>query len=1284
MKTYWRHSWLCGLALLLFSSPALAQVSITGAIAGTVTDTSDSVIPGASVQLKDEGTGLTKSSVTDGSGAFAFRDLNFGTYEVTIKLQGFQSAVYKKVLVESGRTTDLRIKLAVGVLEQAVTVEGTTPVLEMTSNMISGTMSNKEINDLPLGGDGRNAFAFARLVPGAVAPAGTGSTHYNGLPGGVINPTIDGVNNSSNGFKSGGTSFFGTVPARVGAIEEVTVETAGLGGDAGVTGGVNLKFVTKRGTSTYRGSFFEQYRTDKLNKNIFFNAFRGLAKDQFRRHDYGGNFGGPIVPRGSLRSKLFFFVNYEGEYQPQTVTRSQNLLTLEANQGIFRYQTAAGEVRTANLLTLAGQNGFQSTLDPIMAAFLAKQQESRNFATVVSTNNLRTESISWREPQKQINTYPTFRIDWQISPSLSFMTSFNRYNQDAQGRRLWPLPTFPIQSDTFDAGWWIHSSGLSWSINAQTHNEFRFGVQHSGDTNELGRDIDQFALNGLVQGKFARFSLPLTLNNLSNINAPVIGAHYITTITDELTLLHGNHTLGFGGNYRDTQWHDRSFSAVGAGYLGVNNYSIGSPTGDPVQSVFVAANIPGLQTADQGAAQQLYSVLTGRLTSVTAGRVVDPATLQYSETSFQHNWTSAWFAGMFAQDRWRVTPALTLNYGLRWEMNQPPFNHNGTTAFPDDANLFGPSTALFHPGELNGILNPTMKRGKKAAGTDWNNVAPRAGFAWAPNFKEGVLGSIFGKGQETVFRGGYDLTYYDEGTNMFASTAGNNPGQSQVLRLTSGDPGFAPGALTLQSPLPAFTAFPLSYKEEWGQSEFTFGGTGISTMKSDLKTPYVHAWNIGVQRLLMKNTVVEVRYVGNRALNVWNMYNLNEVNIFENGFLKDFLAAQKNLSINEANGQTGFANNGLPGQSPLPFFEAAFGPRGAQAALPASQGFGTTTFITNLRQGEAGRLAGSMAGNATYLCRLVGNTFSPCVTGTRNYNAPGPYPMNVFQLNPYAAPGGLNWIDDNSSTKYHGLQLQLRRRLTAGLSATLNYTFAKNWSDIWADNATQGHTYRTLRDKSLDKGPAPFDVRHTLQSFGTYDLPFGRNRHFAIGNPVLDAVVGGWTLGGILTAQSGTPFRLTSGRQTVNGSDAGVILMNGHTAKEIQSLIRINPGPVDPTLGRVVTRYWVDPKLIGPDGRANPEYLAPPTNPGEFGQLIYLYGKNTWNLDASLNKTTSIFGRRSLTVHVTILNVLNHPVWSTPSFLGETSIQSTTFGLSTQPLNSNNPRQLYTTATFMF
>jgi hypothetical protein len=1252
--------------LLLAPLPATAQVSVTGAINGTVTDASDAVVPGATVQLKDEGTGVTKDAVTNMSGSFEFRDLSFGSYQVTVTLQGFQTALYRKVIVESGRTTDLRVKLAPGGLEETVTVEGSSPVLEMTSNVISSTLNRQAISELPLAG--RNVFTFARLTPGAVAPQGTGSTHFNGLPGAAINPTIDGVNNSSNGFKSGGTSFFETARSRLGAIEEVTVETAGLNGDSGVTGGVNLKFVTRRGSNAYRGSLFEQYRTEKLNANSWRNNARGEEKDELRRHDFGGNFGGPI-----LRDRLFFFGNYEQEYIPQTQTRSQTLLRLEAQQGIFRYQTAAGEQRTVNVLDIARDNGFSGTINPIIANILSEQNRARQYGNVTTTNNLRTESLQWQEPQKQINHYPTVRVDYQIKNNLALMTSYNRYNQKAFGRRIWPLPDYGINIDTFDSGWWVWSNGLNWSINSNAHNELRVGLQHSGDTNERGRERDTFLKNGTVNGLPLRLTMPFISMMTAN-NAPVIGKHYITTISDTFTLVRGNHTFGLGGNFRDTQWRDRSFSGSGtAGYLGLPLYTIGSPTGDPVQSVFTAATMPGIVNADINTAISLYALLTGRISQVATGRVVDPATGQYSDSVFFENWTSGWFGGAFVQDKWRVTPNLTLNLGLRWEALQPPYNHTNTALFPDYANLFGPSTRLFVPGELNGIPDPIIRRGKYAAKADWNNWAPKAGFAYSPRFEGGLLAAIFGQGDETVFRGGYDITYFDEGTNMFASTAGSNPGQTQSMLIQPGNT-FVPGSLSLGSALPPFVEAPTHYRDFTPQSELTFTNTGVDTMKDDLKTGFVQSWNIGVQRLIMKNTVIEVRYLGNRGHNLWHTYNLNEVNIFENRFLDDFKRAQANLAINEANGRTGFANNGLPGQAAIPIFEAAFGARGGQGALPSNQGFTSGGFINNLRQGEAGRLAGSLSGNQTYICRMVGSSFSPCAT--RGYSAPGPYPMNFFVLNPYALNGALNVVDDDGVSRYKALQLQLRRRYMAGLALSANYTLARNTGNIWAENATQGGNWRTLRDRSLDDTTSSYDVRHVFQTFGTYDLPFGKDRHFKIGNPILNAVVGGWTLGGVLTAQSGTPFRLTSGRLTFNNlTDSGVVLMNGHTVEEIQSMIKISQGPG-------FNKYWIDPKLIGPDGRANPEYLMPPTTPGEFGQFIELRGRNVWNLDASLNKTTTIFGRTSMTIHVTMQNVLNHPVFSTPGFRGETSIQSQTFGQTDGPING--ARQMYARVEFRF
>jgi hypothetical protein len=475
-----RTVFVCLLAsLLVIEGNADAQVRITGGISGSVTDASGAVIPGATVTLKDEGTGRSKEATSNESGLFAFPDLNHGTYQVTVTLSGFQTAIFNKVAVEAGRSTDLRVRLTLGSLTEAITVEGSSPVLERTSNLISSTLPIKAINEMPLAG--RNVFTMAQLVPGAASPQG-GSPHYNGMPGGTINPTIDGINNSSNGFKSGGTSFFGTVPARLGAIEEVTVETSGQGAESGAMGGVNLKFITRRGTNQYSGGIFEQHRNEFFNANTFSNNARDLPKNKLRRHDFGGNFGGPLLPGTKFRDKLFLFVNYEQEYIPQTATQTRTVLRPITESGVFTYQTAGGEQRTANILDIARAAGFPSTIDPTVGGILSGHRDARQNGTINSTNSLLTEELSWREPQETNNYYPTARMDYQITSNLSWMGSWNLFRQDTSGRRGWPLPGYPPQLDTQIRSWWITSTGLNWAISSNLHNEFRYGIQHSGDT----------------------------------------------------------------------------------------------------------------------------------------------------------------------------------------------------------------------------------------------------------------------------------------------------------------------------------------------------------------------------------------------------------------------------------------------------------------------------------------------------------------------------------------------------------------------------------------------------------------------------------------------------------------------------------------------------------------------------------------------------------------------------------------------------------------------------------
>jgi len=200
--------------------------------------------------------------------------------------------------------------------------------------------------------------------------------------------------------------------------------------------------------------------------------------------------------------------------------------------------------------------------------------------------------------------------------------------------------------------------------------------------------------------------------------------------------------------------------------------------------------------------------------------------------------------------------------------------------------------------------------------------------------------------------------------------------------------------------------------------------------------------------------------------------------------------------------------------------------------------------------------------------------------------------------------------------------------------------------------------YITLRDKSLNWAPDVYDIRHVFQAYGTYDLPIGRGRSVNITNAWLNGIAGGWTVSGIARAQTGRPFLLTSGRLTVNQRDAGVVL-NGITVEELQNMVTVRPGPN----GNV---FVFPESLIGSDGRANPQFLAPPTTPGQFGQFIYLYGPGLWNVDFGLAKHFDLSGARSVSFEFLLIDAFNHRNTTVGGTGGaNTSITSTTFGQTT-------------------
>jgi carboxypeptidase family protein len=1239
-----------------------AQGVTTGSIAGTVTDQTGGIVPGAKIKLRDEGTNVIKETAANESGGFVFPNLPFGAYEVTVSAPGFHTAVHKGVVVESSRTTDLTVHMKVGDVVETVQIEGAAPVLEQTSNTISNTVRNEAIRNLPIGG--RTILNFALLTPGSASVGGNGrNSAYNGMPGATINIMLDGINNNSNGFKSGGTSFFGTVPVRVDAIEEVTIATSGLGAEASGQGAMQIQFVTKRGTNEFHGGVFLQHQNSALNANSFSNKANGLRRAPFHLNEFGGRLGGPLpIPFWNLNKKLFFFVNYERGDVPGSATPTNTVLTQEAQQGVFRYLGTDGIERTRNVLQLAG-----GQIDPIIADQL-RQINSFLSQGVVSSQDLIRNNFQFITPTKTINRYPTARLDYQITPNLSWTGTWNMFHRRISGNERWPGDPFPPNGQLSNT-WYIASTAVNWTITPRTFNEVKYGLQHNTDLNNKDQNFDKLNINS----RLMTLGLPLGVTTLVDPGLTIPRTNGTHNFYDNLKLLRGNHTMTIGGVFRHIGWYDANYSGGG-----VPTVNLGIATGDPVTSALTRSNtsLPSISDQDLNNARALYALLTGRVSGINAQRGVDRESKQFKDQTHVIRLDKQDVGSLYFQDAWRFRPNLTFNYGLRWEFSGDTHDGSDIYTSPTLEHLFGPSQSLFAPGALSGAQDPQIFQRSHTYGRDFSNPGPNFGFSWAPKFNGGFLAKIFGAEQKSVFRGSYGISYYDEGTNNFTSFASQSPGLLQSLSLSPGTD-FPVGDLNLSDAFPPLVGSPASSSPPFRQADFTFRNISFSTMQPDLRTPYVQQWNFGIQRELGRNTVIEARYVGNKGTHLWRGYNLNEVNIFENGFLNEFKNAQRNLRINQAAGVASFQNRGLAGQSPLPIFEAAFGARGSQSALSLNQGFTNGGFIDLLNQGQAGRLAGQLAGNSNYLCRMLGSGFEPCAR--LGFNATGPYPINFFQVNPYAAGQNLRLLTDESNSNYHGLQVQYRQRLSKGLSLTANYTWSKAINDRYVDSDTNFVNYTTLREKRLDRRPSAFDLRHAFQAYWGYELPFGKGRAFASGNSVVDNIIGGWTFSGIVRWQSGRIFRLTSGRQTFNGTaDSGVIL-NGITREELQKMVKVSSG------GRLGNVLFLDPKLIGPDGRANPQFLSYPTSPGEFGQFIDLYGPSVFIPDLSLAKDIAITERVKFNLWATLLNAFNRPVFeASGGVTGVVSIDSTTFGQTGTTFGGGGARTIQIRAGLTF
>jgi len=1280
--------YLLFVALLGLVPSASAQIVTTGRLAGVVIDQRGDVVPNVEVVARHNQAQTAFKTTANDEGVWSIPYLSIGTYTLTIRAEGFKVSILQNVKVDTATTTTVNAVLEVGGTEEQVFVNRGGSMIQSEATTISTTIVGRQIDDLPW--VTRDALQLVLTVPGVQTPGTPRTSSVNGLPKAALNITLDGANIQDNFFKSG-DGFFTLTQPKSDAVEEVSISTATPGAESTGEGAIQIRFITKSGSNSFHGGLFWQHRNTALNANYYFNNIDGLPRDVLILNQVGGHLGGPLViPRlFKDRKKAFFFVNYEEFQLPQTYTASRTVLTDSARQGVFTYKEASGQLRSVNLYQIAAASGFPGTADSTILPALnlihdaAQKGILRSRAETLSDYN--RLDLVFQDPGRNLRRFPTVRLDFNLTRNhrLEFINHYQHYFSvpDAVNGILAAYPGMgSVVGNSGERGS-IYRNAFSfvmaerWTISNGLVNEVR--VTSSGNGTAMFRREfnagnfafwDGYAVINPFTSSFAAF------NSQSRRNTPV------KTVSDNLNWIKNAHSLNFGVAFTRISAFNQSVNTQA-----VPTISLGIAPLDPVatgnSNIFNTLNFPSSTPAQRNDAANLYALLTGRVSATNKTAVLDEKDhkfrlLPYSERNHQVQW------GAHLQDTWKAKPNLTLNLGLRWEFQPSPSNDNLVYTRTGYGGLYGISGPgnLFKPGIFEGSLTQyrLLEKGEKAYRNRYRDFAPSLGGAWTPKLSSGLFGRIFGKGTQTVLRGGYSIAFVREGFQAFTSMFGMNEGPFIVLGTDPSTflPEFGPpGSVLYRDRIRDQAAIPFQSLPEPKFPLTARAGAPLNDFNPNLKAGYVQSYSFGLQRELDKNTALEIRYVGNHATHLWRQHDLNEVNIFENSFLAEFKIAQQNLALSQAAGRgENYGNQGLPGQLPVPIIQTAIG------------SLTDLTTLTAIRRGEAGRLANNIAANLPRMNRLITAGLIPfvsiCDPNDTSCNANTPERQiklsNFFIANP-RSPGNAFLMDNGAGETYNSLQVELRRRMSNGILLQGSYVFAKSLTNTFASSRFAFSQPTTLRNLEYDKGASPFDIRHAFKLNWIHELPVGSGRRFlSVNTPVIGKLLEGWQWAGVMRIQSGTPNLLTGGRLTFNNRESGIVLHNLST-KQLQSLVKIRKETVCDTSGKCQgVIFWLPRSLINnslaafeiggktlADLDPSLPYIGPPTEPGKLGSRIFLYGPWQARFDLNVMKRTLITERVNFEFRIQFLNAFNTTNFSIqdPDIdVGTTSLASSAFG----------------------
>lgn len=1148
----------------VFSIVAWGQA--TTSLRGTVTDPSGSAIRGARLTIVNTDTGLTRLVTSGADGTYVFPEVLPGTYNLIVEAAGFKKYQAVGVILRVDLPATTNVQMQVGTVSETVSITAEAPPLNTTDASVGNTMENNAIQNLPLNEE--NTVLLLSLQPGVAFNGDrddlvqetnsydTRSGMVNGERSDQNNISLDGVSNNN---EFAGLAFNGILPTTPFSVEEFRVTTSNYDATEGRSSGAQISLVTKGGTNQLHGSLYEFNRNGVGEANDFFLKGSQIASGfpnrptQLVWNNYGGTIGGPI-----LKNRLFFFFNYEGHRQDvgESVERAIPSPTLQ--DGIIQYQCDSAS--TCPGTTVTGVSGKSYTIQSGYYALGPAQLAAMDplgigpskgalayFGTYPVANDPNYSDAPnyagyrFAAPITRRENWMIGRLDYKITENGNHTLFFRGTGVDEHYGNAPFQPGRPAEStqSNLSKGFVVGYTSL-WGthlVNNVRYGLTRESVGTAGDSNQpwvMMRDMDQdiaysygdtAPVHNIVdnvdwtKGTHSfQFGINFLLSRLNTYN-------YGQNFSDSLT---NADWVAEGGFANEDDFLNPACKAQNAGSTSCTAGDIYPAVSSGFQHAydFPLAALMGIESEVDG----VFNYKIGASGGSEIGQN-QPILRHWAVDNYN----------FFFQDTWKARRNLSITYGLNYQLMTPMTETAGQEVTPTvnigqwfnqrqrDMYHGIPDNQVLGNGGLIGFGpagSPYGKPGVYSAQT--KNFAPRLGVAWTPHAESGWLSKLFGE-DKTSIRAGAGMYYQNFGPELAqsysasgeygVSTIATNPAHQLPLadspRLGSSlsDMNFIPLNLLSQfnvEPPPNIT-FPQTP---------TAGSLAISQgIDQAVKTPYSYAVDLSIQRQLPGKMTLDVAYVGHFSHRLMVLDDVAEpMNLVDPKSGISYFQAARQMST--------LGRNNVP-----------------ESSINATTVGPTAQYWQNMLAPQSSYTLACTAGHPTTTNQLqaVYDVFSGC---GNLYNETS----SIFDIDVAGSPaspiGGLfSYYNSQYSSlwdwrsiawsNYNALQVSLNKQMSNGLMFGLNYTYSKALDiESMAERGTHYLTDSVINawDPGQMYGPSDADLRHQVNGYWVWQLPFGRGQAFAsTAHGALDALIGGWRLGGTTRWTSGFPFSVFQG-----------------------------------------------------------------------------------------------------------------------------------------------------------